>query len=460
MRRILCFNGLLAVGLVVSGVLLRAEAVTPIDSGFLQPVLIYTNIGQGLSGDQYDPHVDGNFASYTSDSKIRYYDFFLADDAQVPSPAGAVDLLSDVSNGRIVFSRIDVNGRIPVLVYDTGLGTTTEVDVTPAPIRIGSAIGGDTVAFIEQDDLLISELGGLTTQVTDDARTDRMPSVAPSGNLVVYESCAATCEIHQAVKQSGTWVVTALTSNAEPEANPDTDGIVVVYDAVRSGKGSIYWQPVGGGAERSLNLPGQQRNPSVRDGLIAFESIAVGETAADVFVYEIATNRLFRITSTPADELLNNLAAVSSPFDGRFRVVWTEGTVGSFDVRAAAYELPPLDTFSFSGFLAPVDPYPTSNVMKAGAAVAVRFSLDGFRGLDIFTAGYPRSSAITCGSAALESGVEQTVSAGSSTLQYDAATDVYSYIWKTERAWAGTCRQLVIQFSDGTTPQYANFKFK
>jgi hypothetical protein len=52
------------------------------------------------------------------------------------------------------------------------------------------------------------------------------------------------------------------------------------------------------------------------------------------------------------------------------------------------------------------------------------------------------------------------VSAGSSTLQYDAATDVYSYIWKTERAWAGTCRQLVIQFSDGTTPQYANFKFK
>jgi hypothetical protein len=36
---------------------------------------------------------------------------------------------------------------------------------------------------------------------------------------------------------------------------------------------------------------------------------------------------------------------------------------------------------------------------------------------------------------------------------------VYTYIWKTERAWAGNCRQLQILFTDGTFV-YANFQFK
>jgi len=79
--------------------------------------------------------------------------------------------------------------------------------------------------------------------------------------------------------------------------------------------------------------------------------------------------------------------------------------------------------------------------------------------LDIFPAGYPKSQAINCGSSVLDAAIEQTVSAGSSSLSYDAATDQYSYVWKTEKSWAGTCRQLTIQFADSST-QYANFKFK
>ena len=64
-----------------------------------------------------------------------------------------------------------------------------------------------------------------------------------------------------------------------------------------------------------------------------------------------------------------------------------------------------------------------------------------------------------CSSSAPEDGIEQITSAGNSSLSYDAATDVYSFTWKTEKAWAGTCRQLVIQFADGSV-QRANFKFK
>jgi hypothetical protein len=49
------------------------------------------------------------------------------------------------------------------------------------------------------------------------------------------------------------------------------------------------------------------------------------------------------------------------------------------------------------------------------------------------------------------------VTAGSSSLSYDAATDRYNYVWKTDKAWAGTCRQLVMKLTDGTEYK-ANFR--
>jgi hypothetical protein len=33
-----------------------------------------------------------------------------------------------------------------------------------------------------------------------------------------------------------------------------------------------------------------------------------------------------------------------------------------------------------------------------------------------------------------------TATAGDSGLSYDAATDQYTYVWKTDKTWSGTCR--------------------
>jgi probable HAF family extracellular repeat protein len=115
--------------------------------------------------------------------------------------------------------------------------------------------------------------------------------------------------------------------------------------------------------------------------------------------------------------------------------------------------------FNFTGFFQPVDNLPTLNSVKAGQAIPLKFSLGGDQGLNIFAAGYPKSELITCGSSALVDGIEETATAGSSSLTYDAATDQYTYVWKTQKSWAGTCRQLVVKLSDGTT-QRADFQFK
>jgi hypothetical protein len=113
---------------------------------------------------------------------------------------------------------------------------------------------------------------------------------------------------------------------------------------------------------------------------------------------------------------------------------------------------------NFSNFFAPVDPLPTFNAVKAGGSVPVRFSLSRDQGLNIFAAGYPKSEAIPCDSNAQIDGIEETVSAGNSNLSYDPATDTYTYVWKTNKIWAKTCRQLVLKLDDGTFYR-ANFNF-
>jgi len=115
--------------------------------------------------------------------------------------------------------------------------------------------------------------------------------------------------------------------------------------------------------------------------------------------------------------------------------------------------------YDFTGFFQPVDNAPVFNTVKAGSSVPVKFSLGGDQGLDIFLSGYPISKQVTCDASASIDAVEQTVTTGNSVLSYDPLTDQYNYVWKTEKSWAGTCRQLVVILKDGSI-HTANFSFK
>jgi len=76
----------------------------------------------------------------------------------------------------------------------------------------------------------------------------------------------------------------------------------------------------------------------------------------------------------------------------------------------------------------------------------------------IFAPGYPTSQPMACAGGTSDD-IEQTVTAGASSLSYDAPTDTDTYIWKTDKAWKNTCRQLIVKLNDGTT-RTANFQFK
>lgn len=114
--------------------------------------------------------------------------------------------------------------------------------------------------------------------------------------------------------------------------------------------------------------------------------------------------------------------------------------------------------FPFSGFLPPLGGT-TANLAKAGAGVAINFSLAGNRGLNVLAYGSPNSAPSSCSTHAQRGPAVPTQSAGNVGLQYDPTTEQYTYVWKTDRSWRGTCRTLFLQLSDATTYRVA-FQFR
>jgi hypothetical protein len=115
--------------------------------------------------------------------------------------------------------------------------------------------------------------------------------------------------------------------------------------------------------------------------------------------------------------------------------------------------------FAWTGFFQPVDNGNVLNAVKAGSAIPVKFSLGGNQGLSIFASGYPNVRQVACSSTIPIDEIEVTVTAGNSSLTYDAVAGQYVYVWKTDKAWVGTCRVLQVTLADGT-PHTAYFQFK
>lgn len=460
-----------ALGVVAIGAATTvAFALTPVNGGSVGGSTIEVD---NTGGDQVDPHVSGHFAAYTDASDpsgqalIRYYDFLspVSPNASIPTTPDYLDELSDVNGNHIAFARLNfLTGSRACMVYNVVSGTTVQIG-SASQVR-ATALGSDTVAFVNgpssAGDILAGRISNPSAPLSDvSASGDNnvRPVVSPAGNMIVWASCPAgtftNCSIMKSTLSLGVWSAPAFVMNATAD-NPDTDGTNIVFDS----GGDIFFQPADGGPATQLEIEGVQRNPSIAGGVIAFESDIDASAAADLFVYQIATNTLFRVTDTQfIAESFNDVTVLPN---GDVRAVWAaddDVLPSARNIYARTFTLPSIPTYDFSGFFQPVDNLPTLNVASAGSSIPVKFSLSGDQGLSIFGAGYPKSSPIACDANEPGAFIEETVTAGNSSLNYDASTDLYSYIWKTDRGWRGTCRLLVVRFNDGSE-HLAKFRFK
>ncbi len=167
-------------------------------------------------------------------------------------------------------------------------------------------------------------------------------------------------------------------------------------------------------------------------------------------------------TVTATDGCSSSVTVTSSPASGSVFPIGTTTVHASADdgtTTPSTCTFKVIVQYDFAGFFQPVDNLPVFNVVQAGRAIPVKFSLSGYKGLAIFAVGSPSSGPVACNSSDPASDLTETVTAGGSSLSYDPITDRYNYVWKTDPSWAGTCRQLVVELNDGSIHR-ANFRFK
>jgi len=338
---------------ILSLVPVAGMAITPLNGGFVStgtPVTI-----NNAPGDQTLPHVSGNLAAYTdvADGHIHYYDFTTGIDAFIPPNGSLGDTLSDVSGTRVAFTRQTPTSDFEIGVFDVTSGTTTLLDPHPGNLRLGSALGGNTLAYVDfgtgtgsGDIFAVALPDGVPVLVSGSPLQEQNPNVSPAGDVIVWEQCPtpANCDVMVSTLAGGIWSApTTVVNSAFNEENPDTDGVNVVYDTDRgAGTGQdIFIHPLSGSdAETELELAGTQVNPSISGGVIGFESTVPPSLTADIYIYVIATNTLYQVTNTPGiNESLNDISVLP---DGQVRIVWAadDGGAGTQNIYASTFTVP------------------------------------------------------------------------------------------------------------------------
>jgi len=296
-------------------------------------------------GNQTNPHVQCNSVSYTFDdfqgiSTIHYHDMVTGADNVVPG--NQVDLLSDISGSRVAYTEVTFTGDT-VRIFDTTSQTQT---IVPGLKRSNPSIGGNIVAFedwgisVNAPQVAIYDLNtGTVTPLSNDSLVNFRPTTSPNGDVVVWDKCQAfgvNCAVYAAVETTpGVFTTRALTEMAGRDHLPFTDGVIAVYTSDRSGENDVYFQTLATGAEVRLAIPGDQRRPTVSGDLISFESR--DQNDYDIFVYDIRSEKLYRVTNTP---LVSETLSEIDVCNGAGRIVYSIPGDGSFDVDAVSFQRP------------------------------------------------------------------------------------------------------------------------
>jgi Tol biopolymer transport system component len=316
-------------------------ALDPATAPFLQGTL--QTVGK-TSGAQGQPSSSGNIVAYTDfdesflTGRIRYFDFATNTDHLIPGPdTDNYSNYSDVSGHSIVFQEV-TPGSSRLVLFDTVSKTRSVFGRSGGyqPVIGGNLVvysfrrensGSPTEIELETFDLTTST----TTELTNDHLLDYGPHVSPTGSAVVVNKCqysAFDCDVYAAFQTApGVFTTTALTNAGLNDRDPVTNGETVVYvkyDSSFTEPSDIYFQPLTGGEETRLAMPSHQHRPRIAGNLIAFESLepvpgAPWVAQTDIFVYDISTQTLSRVTDTPYSDFIGDFSIAN----GSARIVFT-----------------------------------------------------------------------------------------------------------------------------------------
>jgi len=325
---------------------LVAQTNSPTSETSTIPMLPSTTRQIGFGhGNQTDPHVVCNGATYVNDnrqgsSSISYYNFAL--DTEFTIPGTGKDAWPDTDGRQIAFTALGPRADNRVLIYDLQNHTTT---VVPGTENSRPVIANNVVAFLHGNAVNASEIEVFdvatqtTTQLSSDGLFNREPSISPDGKVIVWEKCESNglgCDIYSATRSAGsTFTIRRLTAEGE-DRFADTNGQVFAYLSDKGGEVDVYVQRLDGTKEVHIAVPGNQRRVRLSGSLVEFES--ENGLAYDIFLYDLSTSRLYQVTNKAWEERFSD---VSAECDGLHRIVYVVNDVyGDFDTWAQEFELP------------------------------------------------------------------------------------------------------------------------
>jgi uncharacterized repeat protein (TIGR01451 family) len=164
--------------------------------------------------------------------------------------------------------------------------------------------------------------------------------------------------------------------------------------------------------------------------------------------------------------------AIGSTFTATITATVKRGSGGQLTNQAAVSSDPDNTLFranvtftspyAGAGFNPPIDNPPAINQVQAGSSIPVKFTLGGNFGPNVF-ATVPSSQQVNCtglpGTVTLVPGTAAPATKlGAIDVDVSISPNQYHFDWQTSRAYAGTCRMLIVQLNDGTT-RFAFFQF-
>jgi hypothetical protein len=137
----------------------------------------------------------------------------------------------------------------------------------------------------------------------------------------------------------------------------------------------------------------------------------------------------------------SNVPCKASPLDmtpgtHMFRVDSVDSS-GNASFGTATYSV----HYPFDGFYSPLVAEPSVASLRAGDTVPVKFSLGGDRGVDVISGVAWRPCGVTTNDSSTAFG----------SLSYSAGPDRYTFMWQSDKSWAGSCREFLLVLRDGTT---------
>jgi hypothetical protein len=311
--------------------------------------------------------------------------------------------------------------------------------------------------------------------LTSDGQTIRYFSTDKAGNAETAHSATAHIQTDTTAPTTtdnvdANWHASPVSVTLTPTDNAGGSGVKATSFKVYSGTAVPAKTDAGWNTYNPASKPTLSNGQSIAyystDNAGNQENVKNSGAAKVDAVTGVTNGAAYTLGSVPATVCLDPAATVS--FSGKVGQVTatctdTAGAVSTtYTVAYCATSLtsPVAGSWVTSAGTCTTPPPATAvyNVSKAGSAVPLKFSLHGNQGLAIFAQGYPMSQQVLATGSFTDNTVAAT--AGESGLSYDAASDQYTYVWKTNKEWSGQNRQVVLELNDGVTYIRANFYLK